>query len=133
MNRADRAVLVIGVVSVLAGLRTFVKLREPINLVTVPTAAAVVFGALGVLAIAAALIRLKPLALAAGALYLLAAVVWLLITPGTPNWLGADGSTFALLSGLGVGLLALGLAPPETALTATSTGRNDGNEPDGTA
>lgn len=127
MSRSDRAALVIGVVSVVAGLRHFVRLREAVNLVTVPAAAVIVFAALGLLAIAAAVMRLRPLVIAAGAGYLVAALAWLVITPGSPNWLGADGSTFALLSGLGIGLLALGLAPRES---ATLTGRNHRDEPD---
>lgn len=115
MSRVDRVVLVIGIVSVVAGLRHFVRLSEPVNLVTVPAAAAVAFGALGVLAIVAAVVRMRPLVVAVGAAFLAAAVVWLVVTPFTENWLGADGSTFALLAGLGVGLAALGLTPGEPA------------------
>lgn len=101
--------LVLGVVALLAAVRTFVRLPEQVNLVTVPTAAAIVLAVLGALAAGGGLTGRQSLATFAGAGFLAAGLAWLVVTPFRENWLGADGSTLALFGGLGMGLLVIGV------------------------
>ncbi len=52
---------------------------------------------------------LRVLVIVAGAGFVAAAVIQLLQASQAVNWLGGNGSTLALMGGLGFGLLAVGL------------------------
>ncbi|WP_427136334.1 Rv1678 family membrane protein [Pseudarthrobacter sp. S9] len=65
----------------------------------------------GVAAVIAGILRLRWLAIASGAALLAGALVQLLQADQSINWLAGDGSTVALLGGLGIGLLAVTLTP----------------------
>jgi len=72
---------------------------------------------LGLLAIAAGLLAERTLMLAAGAGFLLAAPVQLvMLSGGDSGFLGGNASTFSLWLAWGAGLIALGMVPrPEPA------------------
>lgn len=80
-----------------------------VHLVKVTGPALVVLLGLCALAAAGARTGRSVLIMAAGAGLLLAALVQLAQNGRGTNWLGGDGSTYAVLLGFGVGLLALGL------------------------
>jgi hypothetical protein len=104
-SAAARAARVLGVVSVLSGV--FVFVRGDFQFVRVRGAGVAVAIVVGVLAIGAAVVALRWLVAATGALFVLAAVVQVAGQAAGGNWLGGDGSTASLWLGLGAGLLAL--------------------------
>lgn len=100
-----------------------------VHLVKVTGPALVVLLVLCALAAAGARTGRGVLIMAAAAGLLLAALVQLAQNGRGTNWLGGDGSTYAVLLGFGVGLLALGLgrraltSPPHA--PAAASGRTD--------
>jgi hypothetical protein len=108
-GRLDRAALVLGAVSLVSA--AFVFVRGDFQFVRIRSAAAVVALVLGLLAIGAGWLANRTLTLAAGAGFLLAAAVQLgLVAFADGGFLRGDPSTVSLWLGLGVGLVALGLA-----------------------
>ena len=114
-RRLNRAVIVLGVVSILSAAFMFV--HGPLQFVQIGTVGLVVALVLGLLAIAAGWLAEGALMLAAGIGFLLAAALQLgLLAGGSSGFLGGNASTFSLWFGLGVGLIVIGLVPrPETA------------------
>ncbi len=111
MNRdpLDRAAIVLGtsgIVSLLFALTT----SSNNNFVLVHGLGLVVFPALGVVAIAGGILGARTFVLVAGVGYMLAAVLQLVQFGQSTNWLGGNGSTFALLLAYGVGLVVVGVA-----------------------
>lgn len=105
----DRAAVVIGVGGVLSVLFALTTSSDN-NFVKVGGTGLLVFLVLGLLAIAGGLSGLRPLVLAAGGLFVLAAIVQLVQFGRSTNWLDGNGSTFALLLAWGLGLLVVGFA-----------------------
>ena len=113
-DRLDRAALVLGVVSIVSA--AFVFVHGTFQLVQIGAAGLVVALVLGLLAVVAGWLDERTLMLAAGGGFLLAGAVQLvLLAGGSGGFLAGNGSTFSLWLGLGVGLIAVGLAAvPET-------------------
>ena len=113
-DRLDRAALTLGVVSIVSAL--FVFVHGTFQLVQIGAAGLVVALVLGLLAVVGAWLDERTLMIAAGLGFLLAAAVQLvLLAGGSSGFLGGNASTFSLWLGLGVGLIAVGLAAvPET-------------------
>jgi hypothetical protein len=113
-DRLDRAALVLGVVSIVSA--TFVFVHGTFQLVQIGAAGLVVALVLGLLAVVAGWLDERTLMLAAGGGFLLAGAVQLvLLAGGSGGFLAGNASTFSLWLGLGVGLIAVGLAAvPET-------------------
>lgn len=105
----DRVAVVLGAASVVSA--ALVVVRGDFEFVRVRGGGVVVALVLGAVAIAAGWTARPMLALVAGAGFLAAAVVQLVGWATSNNWLGGDGSTISLWLGLGIGLLATGLAP----------------------
>ena len=103
LDRAADALGIAGVVAVVFWPLT----GDPWELVKIDTAAAIVTVLLGVAAVVGARRGLPTLAFAAGAGYLLAALLQLAQAGRASNWLGGNGSTVSYFLGLGVGLLAV--------------------------
>jgi hypothetical protein len=100
----DRAALVLGVVSMVSA--AFVFVHGTFQLVQVSAAGLVVAVVLGLLAVVAGWLDERTLMLAAGAGFLIAAAVQLvLLAGGGSGFLGGNASTFSLWLGLGVGLV----------------------------
>jgi hypothetical protein len=105
----DRAALVLGVVSIVSAV--FVFVHGTFQLVQIGAAGLVVALVLGLLAVVAGWLDERTLMLAAGAGFVIAAAVQLvLLAGGSSGFLGGNPSTFSLWLGLGVGLIAVGLA-----------------------
>jgi hypothetical protein len=105
----DRAALALGVVSILSA--GFVFVEGNLQLVQIRAAGLVVSLVLGLLAVAAGWLGERALILATGAGFLLAAGIQLvMLAGGAGSFLGGNASTFSLWLGLGVGLIAVGLA-----------------------
>ena len=105
----DRAAVALGaggVASVVFALST----SSNNNFVAVHGFGLLVFPLLGAVALAGGLTGRRVLVLVAGGLYAAAALLQLVQFGRDPNWLGGNGSTFALLAAWGVGLLVVGLA-----------------------
>jgi hypothetical protein len=113
-DRLDRAALVLGVVSIVSA--AFVFVHGTFQLVQIGAAGLVVALVLGLLAVVAGWLDERTLMLAAGGGFLLAGAVQLvLLADGSGGFLAGNASTFSLWLGLGVGLIAVGLAAvPET-------------------
>jgi hypothetical protein len=111
----DRAAMVLGAVSIVSA--SFVFVRGNLQLVQIGAAGLAVALVLGLLAVVAGWLDEPTLILAAGAGFLLAAAVQLIVLAGgSGGHLGGNASTFSLWLGLGVGLIVIGLVPrPETA------------------
>lgn len=111
MNRdpLDRAAIALGTAGV-ASLLFALTTSSNNNFVLVHGLALVVFPALGAVAIAGGALGARTLVLLAGVGYLLAALLQLVQFGRSTNWLGGNGSTFALLLAYGVGLVVLGVA-----------------------
>lgn len=108
-SRLDRVAVALGAVSVLSA--GFVVARGDVQFVRLRGWGVAVALVLGVLAVAAGWTARRVLAAAAGAGFLVAAGLQVVLWAGGVNRLGGDGSTVSLWLGLGVGLLAAGLAP----------------------
>jgi hypothetical protein len=111
----DRAAMVLGGVSIVSSVFVFLD-GGNFQLVQIRAAGLVVALVLGVLAVFAGWFQEATLILAAGAGYLLAAAVQLvLLAGGSGGFLGGNASAFSLWLGLGVGLIVIGaVSRPET-------------------
>ncbi|MEO8222722.1 MAG: hypothetical protein ABI563_18285 [Specibacter sp.] len=119
-RRFDRAPVVLGVAALLSTLFALsTGGPAPVDLIHVRGAGLIVILVLGVLTVLGGMLRRRVLVIVAGAGFVLAATIQLLQTGQPVNWLGGDGSTLALMGGLGIGLLAVSLARRPDA-TATS-------------
>jgi hypothetical protein len=109
MTGLDRGAVALGVAS-LASVGA-AELRDKYQVLELRTgwSLAVAIG-LGVCAILAGLTGRRWAAAATGGLFVAAAVVQVPVWASSDNWLGGNGSTTSLWLGLGVGLLAVGLA-----------------------
>jgi hypothetical protein len=114
-RKLDRAAIVLGAVSIMSA--GFIFVHGTLQLVQIGAIGLVVGSVLGLLAIAAGLLAERTLMLAAGAGFLVAAAVQLvMLSGGSGGSLGGNASTFSLWLALGTGLIALGMVPrPETA------------------
>ncbi|MET3811856.1 hypothetical protein [Arthrobacter sp. UYEF3] len=118
-RRFDLPALVLGVAALLASLFAFsTGGPAPVDFIHVRGAGLIVIVVLGILAVLGGVSRRRVLVIVAGAGFVAAAVIQLLQAGQPVNWLGGDGSTLALMGGLGLGLLAVGLTP-HTLSTAT--------------
>jgi hypothetical protein len=109
----DRAALALGAVSVASAV--FVFVTGDFEFVRIHGGAIVVALGVGLFAVAAGWLGNRLLALAAGAAFLLCAAVLLVLlgVNGNGGFLDGSASTVSLWLGLGVGLVALGVAPRE--------------------
>ncbi len=107
LDRAAMALGVAGVVSLGFSLTT----SSNNNFVLVEGLGLLVFPVLGAVAVVGGAIGQRGVVLAAGAAYVAAALIQLAQFGRSPNWLDGNGSTFALLLSLGIGLLVVGFAP----------------------
>ncbi len=111
-RRFDRAAVVLGVAALLGSLFAFsTGGAAPLDLIHVRGAGLIVIVALGVIAVLGGVLGLRVLVIVAGAGFVAAAVIQLLQVGQAVNWLGGNGSTLALMGGLGLGMLAVGLTP----------------------
>ncbi|WP_426976459.1 Rv1678 family membrane protein [Pseudarthrobacter sp. O4] len=111
-RRFDLPALVLGVAALLGSLFAFsTGGPAPVDLIHVRGAGLIVIVALGVLAVLGGVLRLRVLVIVAGTAFVAAAVIQLLQAGQAVNLLGGDGSTLALMGGLGLGLLAVALTP----------------------
>ena len=104
----DRAAIALGLAS-LASL-VFLPLDGDLEFVTMGVGGVIVAVVLGLLAVAAGALSNRPLTLVAGAGFLLAAGLLLVLlgSRGNGGFLQGSASTFALWLGLGIGLAVLG-------------------------
>lgn len=107
LDRAAAGLGAAGIASLVFSLTTsasnnFVKVEGP---------ALLVFPLLGLVALAGALAAQRLVVVLAGAAYVAAGLLQLAQFGRSTNWLHGNGSTFALLMSLGIGLLVVGLAP----------------------
>lgn len=107
LDQAATALGVAGVVSLVFSLTT----SSNNNFVTVQGAGLIVFPVLGACALLGGVTGRRILVQVAGAAYVAAAILQLVQFGRSTNWIDGSGSTFALLLGLGIGLLVVGLAP----------------------
>ena len=82
------------------------------DFLTMKPAAIIVVPVLGLLVLVGAVTGLRLLVFLAGLGFALSALLQLTQFGRSPNWLGGDGTTFSLLLGLAVGLLAVSAIPP---------------------
>ncbi|MET3721932.1 MULTISPECIES: hypothetical protein [unclassified Arthrobacter] len=109
-HRFDRATVVLGAAALLGSLFAFsTGGPAPLDLIDVRGAGLIVIVALGVIAVLGGVLGLRVLVIVAGAGFVAAAMIQLLQAGQAVNWLGGNGSTLALMGGLGFGLLAVGL------------------------
>lgn len=85
----------------------------------------------GAAAAAAGYLHLRTLAIASGAGLVAAALLQLLQADQSVNWLDGDGSTVALMGGLGIGLLAVTLTPRPASATPHASAAKDRTTHDG--
>ncbi|XAS66717.1 hypothetical protein V3C33_14685 [Micrococcaceae bacterium Sec5.7] len=127
-RRFDRAAVVLGVAALLGSLFAFsTGGPAPVDFIHVRGAGLIVIVALGVVAVLGGVLRRRVLVIVAGAGLVAAAVIQLLQAGQPVNWLGGDGSTLALMGGLGFGLLAVALTPRPLS-TATDRKTHDESE-----
>lgn len=120
VQRMLRAALILGIGAVASGVFSlFDDVRY--RLVRLSGAGLVVLLLLGVLAIVASLLANRRMVAAAGAGFVVAAVLQLAQLGRATNWLRGDGSTVSLFLGLGVGLLVLGLTPVPSDVAGADT------------
>ncbi|ROO63137.1 hypothetical protein EDC02_5154 [Micromonospora sp. Llam0] len=106
----DRAAVALGAVSLLSvGLAQAHGRYAVIELRPWSLSLAAAIG-LGLVAIVAGLTRRRLAAAATGAVFVAAAVVQVPVWGSGNNWLGGNGATASLWLGLGLGLMAVGLA-----------------------
>ncbi len=109
-QRLDRAALVLGGAALLSSLFAIsTGGPEPVDFIHVRGAALGVLLVLGAIAALGGILHRRVLVIVAGAGLAIAAVIQLLQVGRATNWLGGDGSTLALMGGIGLGLLAVGL------------------------
>jgi len=92
------------------------------NFVLVQGLGLVVLVVLGLLAVAGGLLERPLLVRLAGGAYAVAAILQLVQFGRTANWLGGNGSTFALMASLATGLLVVGLQPTTRARESVDPG-----------
>jgi hypothetical protein len=118
-NPLDRAALALGGAGVVSPLFAF-STSSNNNFVLVQGVSVFLLPALGICAAIGALFSGKRvIVLVAGSGFGLAALLQLAQFGRSTNWLDGGGSTFALMLGLGIGLLMLALAPREQARGAS--------------
>jgi hypothetical protein len=100
----------LGVASLISAVFTIPN-GDPWQMVEMPAAAVAVALVLGVLACLGGLLGRALLVRAVGAAFGLSALVMLGELVFGTNWIGGDASTLSWWAGLGMGLLAAGLAP----------------------
>ncbi|MFY9916035.1 MAG: hypothetical protein WAK18_15305 [Nocardioidaceae bacterium] len=108
----DRAAATLGAAGV-ASLVFSLTTSSNNNFVKVTGPALLVFPLLGLIALAGGLMARRQVVVVAGAAYVVAGLLQLAQFGRSTNWLEGNGSTFALLTSLGIGLLVVGLAPRE--------------------
>ncbi len=112
----DRAALALGLVGVVSPVFALTTSSNN-NFVLVQNLALLVFPALGLVAIAGALTRRRALITTAGGGFALVALVQLFQLGRETNWLDGNGSTFAVLLALAVGLLVTSTLVPTRPFT----------------
>ncbi len=105
----DRAAMTLGLAGVASPLFAL-STSSNNNFVLIQGAGLFVVAVIGACAVLGAVMGIRVLVLAAGVLYLVAALLQLAQFGRSTNWLDGGGSLFALMLGLGIGLLALVLA-----------------------
>lgn len=115
----DRAALALGAGGVISDVFALGTSSNN-NFVPVHGPALLVFPVLGAVAVAGGLTGRRALVVMAAVGYLVVAVVQLAQFGRSTNWLGGNGSTFALLAAWGAGLLIVGLTGREQAPEATA-------------
>jgi len=108
-NRFDRAAIVLGAGAMVSAVLAFTT-GDPWALARIRGATVALVLVLGAVAIVAGWRGSRALMLTTGAAVLAAAVLQLIQAGRATNWLSGNGSTVALLLGLGIGLLAVGAA-----------------------
>lgn len=107
----DRAALVLGAAGLVSSLFALSSGGpQPVDFVHLRGAGLVVLLVLSLVAVLGGVLHRVALVMVAGAGLVVAAVLQLVQVGGRPNWLGGDASTLALMGGLGLGLLAVGLS-----------------------
>lgn len=109
-DRVYGAAVALGVAGLACALFTLPSTTQ-FRLVRVQDGGLAVLLVLALLAVLGGRLRRRAWVVAAGASFLVAAVLQLAQLGRDTNWLQGDGSTFSLFLGLGVGLLTLGLVP----------------------
>ncbi len=113
----DRAVIALGVAGVVSpGFALTTSSNN--NFVLVQGLGLLVFPVLGAVAVIGGAMGQRGIGLAAGAAYVASALIQLAQFGRSTNWIDGNGSTFALLLSLGIGLLVVGLAPRPAPSTA---------------
>ncbi len=110
-DRFDRAAIVLGggaVLSLVFALTT----SSNNNFVKVQGVALLIFPLFGLVAVLGGLTGRRPVVLASGVLFVLSGVLQLVQFGHSINWIGGNGSTFALLLAFGIGLLVVATAKP---------------------
>lgn len=108
MSGPDRAAAALGVMSIASvGVA---QARDRYQVLELRSWSMAVALGLGVCAVVAGVAGWRRLAAATGGAFVAAAVVQVPVWGSGNNWLGGNGSTVSLWLGLGLGLLAVGLA-----------------------
>lgn len=111
-NRFDLPVLTLGGAALVSSVFTFSSGGPaPVEFIHIRGAGLALLLIFGAAAVAAGFLRLRLLAIIAGAGLVLAALLQLVQADQSVNWLSGDASTVALMGGLGIGLLAVTLTP----------------------
>jgi NADH:ubiquinone oxidoreductase subunit K len=109
-ERVRRAGYALSAAAVLSILFILAPSTDAVRFVTISPVVAVVLLVVGVVGVLAARTGQAALYLVAGGLALVAALLQLVQFGQSTNWLAGNGSTAALLAGLGIGFCALGYA-----------------------
>ncbi|WP_426978042.1 Rv1678 family membrane protein [Pseudarthrobacter sp. O4] len=118
----DQPVLALGEAALLSSAFTFSSGGPAqVEFIHIRGAGLVLLLILGVAAVIAGILRVGVLAVASGAGFVAAALLQLLQAGQSVNWLAGDGSTVALMGGLGIGLLAVTLTPRPSSAAHPST------------
>lgn len=111
-TRIDTPVLVLGGAALVASVFTFSSGGPaPVEFLHIRGAGLALLLIFGVAAVVAGILRIRLLAIGAGAGLVAAALLQLVQADQSVNWLSGDASTVALMGGLGIGLLAVTLTP----------------------
>ncbi len=109
----DRAVVALGLTGIVSSIFALTTSSNN-NFVLVQVSGLLVLPLLGACAVIGGAISQRVVVIFAGASYVAAALLQLLQLGRATNWIDGNGSTFALLFSLGIGLLVVGLAPRHT-------------------
>ena len=116
--RVDLPVVALGGAALLSSVFTFTSGGPAqVDFIHIRGTGLVLLLICGIAAVIAGILRLRGLAIASGAALVAGAVLQLLQADQSINWLAGDGSTIALMGGLGIGLLAVTLTPRPTPAT----------------